>query len=117
MPKPVTIAIDFDGTLNSYDSGWTTPESIPDPPVDGAKTAVEQYLKVGFKVVVFTARAETAGGKLAIELWLAKHGFPALEVTDRKPPARVYIDDKGFHFTGEWPSVEFVRKFRSWIEK
>ncbi len=53
--RPLKIAIDFDGVLHSYASGWTG--QIPfDPPVDGAQNFCEQLLMEGYHVVIFTAR-------------------------------------------------------------
>lgn len=108
------IAIDFDGVIHSYSSGWV-PNEIPDPPVPGALQAVLRYLEHGIDVVVHTCRALEPEGLLATQAWLKKHGFPELEVTAVKPHANVYLDDRALHFHGDnYPAPSVVKKFRPW---
>ena len=116
--KPI-IAVDFDGVINSYESGWlgeNTEEQLPDPPVPGAiafLVALEQNDEV--EVVIFTARARTLKGQLAIHLWLAKYGMSSIPmITAEKPPAVVYLDDRGWCFTGTFPSLEELLAFQPW---
>jgi len=130
-PRRKTIAVDFDGVLHSYSSGWHGVLTIADPPVRGAiewlTAAVARY-----KVVIHTARllngtleGETTPGPhkviAAIEQWLAHHDCP-LEVVDQfnwhtgcgKPHAHVYLDDRGLCFDGVFPSFEIIDNFKPW---
>ena len=54
-------ALDFDGVLHSYTSGWMGVDKIPDPPVPGAlefcQAAVER-----FEVVVHSSRCSDITG-------------------------------------------------------
>jgi hypothetical protein len=38
-------------------------------------------------------------------------------VTHEKVGAKLYIDDCGFHFTGEFPPVEYLDNFVPWHKK
>lgn len=96
-----TVALDFDGVLHSYTSGWTGYEPT-DPPVPGAKEAVEALLAAGAEVVVFSTRADTQEGAEATAAWLAQYGFPEVQVTAMKPKAVAYIDDRAVSFRGDW---------------
>jgi hypothetical protein len=109
-----TIALDFDGVIHKYTTPWTSPEEIPDGPVSGALDAVKEYLENDLEVIIFSTRANTAGGIIAILTWLEKHGFPTLQVTAEKPRALVYVDDRGFHFGGVFPAVSYVKNFKPW---
>lgn len=116
--KPI-IAVDFDGVINSYESGWlgeNTEDQIPDLPVPGAIAFLQQLLEnEEINVVIFTARASTLKGKLAIHLWLAKHGMSSTpNVTHEKPPAVVYLDDRGWRFDGTFPTVEELLSLKTW---
>lgn len=83
-----TIAIDFDGVLTTVDS-----EAIE----------VLRRLRGYAKLVVFTARRD------AEPVWelLREHQIDDLfeAVTYEKPRAELYVDDRGFHFTGDWWEV------------
>lgn len=112
-----TVAVDFDGVLHSYTTPWKNPETIPDPPVPGAIEWLKSLFPK-FNVVVFTARAQTPAGKAAVREWLARegiyHGEP-LEVSYEKKPAIVYVDDRGYRFTGaNWPSIDEIYKMKPW---
>ena len=66
------LAVDFDGVIHSYLSGWKGPRNIPDPPVDGALEflmgAVDR-----FEVHIFSSRSRYFGGRRAIKIWLFTH--------------------------------------------
>ena len=104
-----TIAIDFDGVLHSYTSGWTGYQPC-DAPNDGAQEFINDIISMGHKVIIFSSRASTKIGKKGIEDWLDKHDFPILEITDKKPEAVLYVDDRGFRFEGDFSKVvDFVK--------
>lgn len=101
MPKRKTIALDFDGPVHSYLSGWTG--EIPvDPPVRGAREFIAAQRAAGTRVVVHTCRALTPRGLQGTIDWLARHGIEVDEVTATKPHANVYIDDRAHRFDGDW---------------
>jgi hypothetical protein len=99
MEKPV-VCVDLDGVLNAYD-GWKGAEHFH-PPRPGAHEFLERLNEMGYRVVVFTVR-----WKPDVEAWLARHGLAELvsEVTDRKPAAHVYVDDRAICFRGDFRAV------------
>ena len=115
------IAIDFDGTLHSYESGWQGATVIPDPPVPGAIDFLNRLAAhPDLTAAIFSARVETHEAEKAIRRWLYRHGTDrtlarSMLITNVKPPqASLLIDDRGFHFRGEWPSIEFLLEFEPW---
>lgn len=104
-----TIAVDFDGVIHSYASGWQGADVIPDPPVDGAIAWLNE-LAVVADVVILTTRAETDEGRRAVMEWLMFHGVDVelehpLAVTNVKVPATVYLDDRAIRFRGVFPPI------------
>ena len=107
------------GVINSYRSGFTTPQAIPDPPVPGVLEWISENANA-FKFVICSARAAHHGGAKAIEQWLDRHGFRHLvskgvltvSKDGVKPPAILYIDDRGYRFEGTFPSREFMQNFQ-----
>ena len=117
LAQKKTIAIDFDGVLHSYKQGWTGP--LPeDPPVDGALDFINFLQEKGYEVVIFSSRAKTQEGKKGTKEWLSKYNFPKLSIHYDKPEALLYIDDRGFRFTGIFGDLkEFINDgFKSWVE-
>lgn len=119
-----TVAVDFDGVLHSYVSPWVNAHTIPDPPCKGAISWL-CYISGRMEVIIFTTRGKTWRGRRAVRRWLWEHGYsePGAEcwgdlqirVTDKKPPALVYIDDRAYRFLGEnWPTVDEVHRLRPW---
>lgn len=93
--KP-TVAVDFDGVIHAYSRGWQGGECY-DPPMDGSREALARLAHT-WRVVVFTTRTDTS----AVWGWLARYaldGYVA-EVTNVKPIAAAYIDDRAVTFTG-----------------
>ena len=97
--KNKTLATDFDGVLHRYSRGWYD-GSIYDVPMEGAVDFTTKLTNEGWKLIVFTTRKEIE----QIKLWLKKYNFPDMEVTNTKPIATAYIDDRAIRFTN-WQDV------------
>lgn len=129
-----TLACDFDGVIHQYTSPWIAPYIIDDPPIPGAIDWLWD-MNQKFKVVIFTSRGRTWRGRRAIRKWLRKwashhrwfsydvymgthfkhfFGLDEIEITDRKPAAIMYVDDRAFRFSGSFPLPEQVHRFRPW---
>lgn len=93
-----TLAVDFDGVIHAYREGWRGGE-VYDRPVFGARYALH-VLAQTYRVVVFTAREDLG----AVRGWLRLHSLDqyVAEVTNVKPPAWAYVDDRAVRFEGEW---------------
>lgn len=109
-----TLLVDFDGVLHNY-TGWTGETDIPGGLIPGAEEALREYVQ-NYKVVVFSTRAQTRAGADAMDAFLRKE-LPEdisskLQITDRKQPAVLCIDDRAFCFHGKFPSVEFIKNFQ-----
>ena len=94
--KPV-VCVDLDGVLNAFD-GWKGADFFH-PPRPGAREFLQLLNQRGYRVVVFTVRWAPH-----VEEWLAKHGLAEFvsAVTDKKPPAHVYVDDRAICFEGDF---------------
>lgn len=111
-----TVAVDFDGVIHSYESPWRGHQCIDDEPVPGAIDALNRLVE-DFEVVIFTTRGGIPEGRSAVSAYIERHGGPAdLVVTDKKPAALVYIDDRGYRFTGDnWPTAQDIHeRLRPW---
>lgn len=119
MSQRWTIAVDVDGVIHSYTSGWQGAEILPDPPVPGAIAWLEE-IGNHFDVAVCSTRAATEEGCQAIREYLRRHGLSeealdAIRIEPGKPPALLYVDDRGWRFTGEnFPTVNEIHKARPW---
>ncbi len=110
--RPV-VCVDLDGVLNTFDE-WRGPEHFH-PPREGAREFLAALCAGGYRVVVLTVRWHEWVSK-----WLQEYGLAEFvdEVTDRKPPAHVYIDDRAICFRGDFAeTLEQVRTHRPFWEK
>jgi len=89
-----TIAVDFDGVIHKYSKAYHD-GTIYDPPIEGTADAIRLLKKKGYKVVCFTAREDVQ----AIMDWMKLYNIDVDEVTNIKPRAVVYIDDRAIRFT------------------
>jgi len=112
--KQKAIAIDFDGVIHRFSKGWQD-GSIYDPPIDGTKEALEKLATKGYRIVIHTTRFNhEINGKKTPQLikelkkWLSRNGFEKgkhyHKITELKPQAVAYIDDKAIRFT-HWQDV------------
>lgn len=107
------VCVGLDGVLNDFD-GWKGAEYFH-PPRPGAREFLAALHQKGYTIVVFTVR-----WKPHVEEWLARHGLAAYvsEVTDKKPPAHIYIDDRAFCFRGDFDeALASIAGFRAHWEK
>ncbi len=95
--KRGTVCLDFDGVL-AQGGEWKGDAVIPDP-MPGAKEYVEKMGKTHDLVICSARKAKY------IRPWLKKHGFPSIRVTNTKPPAEVYIDDRAIPFGGSFKNL------------
>lgn len=122
MSKPQhkpTIILDFDGVLHAY-KGWKGPMHFEDEMVRGAREALADYVE-HFNVAIYSTRSHDPEAKEALKTWmenrLAPGVFTKLQFVDKKVPASLLIDDRGFHFEGTFPSVEFIQNFQPWWKR
>jgi hypothetical protein len=97
---PRIVCVDFNGVLDSY-TGWVDAAHF-DPPRPGARAFLEALRSRGFDVVVFTTRYADD-----VRAWLRQHGLDGLvsAVTDRKPAAHVFVDDRAVCFRGDFDTT------------
>lgn len=122
--KPI-LALDFDGVLHSYASGWQGIDVIPDPPVEGAMAFLDMAL-AHFDVVIHSSRCATSAGRGAMRRWLrqelfAVHGLDRaraivskLRFAKEKPPAHVFLDDRAVTFDGVFKHPALYLAFTPW---
>lgn len=105
--KPV-VCIDFDGVLNNYE--FYDPDNLFEVR-PRAKEFIEK-LSVLYKVVILTARDT---GK--VTEWLKENEITVDEVTNVKPPALCYVDDRAVRFDGDFNrTFHDVRTFYTFWE-
>lgn len=114
-----TVAIDFDGVINSYTSGWKGAGETDDP-VRGAGEAINKMIDLGYNIVIYSTRASDPLGKKTIVKYLSDIGVEpeGIEVTDKKPIADAYLDDRAVTFDGDWDgALEKLKTFKPWMQK
>lgn len=125
------LCFDFDGVIHSYKSGWQGADVITDPPVPNAMAALRYYVK-HFSIAIYSARSGQPGGiekmKWFVGYWNSirdlhntEHDLVLQDVIafpEHKPAAKVYIDDRGVRFEGNWLHLDTLRKLMvPWYQK
>lgn len=98
-----TIAIDFDGVIHKYSKGWCD-GVIYDEPIEYAFETISAFYKIGYSIILFTVRPELE----PVIDWM-KENVPEdckfrFKITNKKPGADIYIDDRGYRFEN-WPNT------------
>ena len=99
MNRPIAC-VDFNGVLDAY-TGWRGPDHF-DPPRPGARDFLNALACKGFEIVVFTTRWPAD-----VWRWLREYQIDDLvdRVTDRKPAAHVFVDDRAVCFRGDFDAA------------
>ena len=114
--KQETIVVDFDGVIYKYEKGWQN-GILDEEPIPDTQEALKKLNEKGFRIVLLTARLHPIYAttdflytniKNDITAWLSKHGIFGgshyHEITNNKPPAICYIDDRAIRFT-TWKDI------------
>ncbi len=106
-----TVGVDFDGVIHKNSKGFHD-GTIYDEPLPGTKEALKQ-LSEKYRLVIYTCKARQdrplvngMSGIMLIWEWLENHGLDQYisDVTNKKPRALFYIDDKAIRFDS-WAQV------------
>ena len=92
-----SIAVDFDGVIHNKSN--PLPGRKMGGPIEGSKEALEYLRDLGYRIIIFSYWASSEKNIKVIEDWLKFYGMPYNEITNIKPNAEAYIDDKGIRFT------------------
>lgn len=117
------LCVDFDGVIHSYSSGWQGAAVISDPPVEGAFQWLASLLNTSsFEVNIYSSRSKEPGGIEAMRSWFRANGFPVrlfddLKFPTMKPAASMTIDDRAFCFEGDFPSHDWLLRFKPWNKR
>jgi hypothetical protein len=106
-PDAPVACIDLNGVLDAY-TGWQGADHF-DPPREGAHAFLEALHARGYRIVVFTTRYADD-----VWRWLREHDLDrrVTEVTDRKPAAHVFVDDRAVCFRGDFgATLEAIDRF------
>ena len=82
--KPI-LSLDFDGTINSYRSGWKGPRNIPDAAMPGALQFIVEAQEF-FNVHIYSTRSRYFGGRRAMRKWLTKEYDKLYDITNPNLP-------------------------------
>jgi hypothetical protein len=139
--KP-TLAVDFDGVLHAYTSGWQGADVVADGPVPGAMDWLQQVSR-HFDVCIYSSRSKEKGGvdamRNAIIRWMTEkveesgeyradmyadrvaREFVALHLRfpTQKPAAFLTIDDRAICFQGSFEQLdpETLLAFKPWNKR
>lgn len=128
-----TICLDFDGVLHNFQEPWKGPTVIEGEPIPGMEEflwdlhSVQKLGQDTVEVAIFSTRNESLEGILAMKKWLllsfsrkwasnevVGDFVNGLQFPTMKPPAIVYLDDRGMTFTGTFPDVKALLSFEPW---
>lgn len=119
------VAVDFNGVVHDHTDGAMGFCGLRSPEVPGAV----QWLKdISEELDVFLISASFVRQPAieAAKAWLQSRGIPRewmmpanseqprITITPWKAPCLMFIDDRGFQFRGEFPSLEQIKAFRPW---
>lgn len=118
--KKFVLAVDFDGVINSFKSGWSGIGNIPDKPTDGAIDWLTKIINnPNFEVQIFSARNKVDYDLEAMKKWLLKNGLTKHELNKisfpvLKPSCNLLIDDRAVNFNGKFPCAKKLLNFKPW---
>jgi len=115
-----TVAVDFDGTISDY-RGFRG-SGVFGEPVGGAREALEEMKRKGWRIIVNTCRLEVDKVASYMNLWSLPYdyiNFNPEGYSQMLHPGKVladaYVDDRSVSFRGDWKeTVEELDRFTPW---
>ena len=101
------LAIDFDNTI--HDLQHPVAGRKMGPPIAGTREALINLKSRGHKIIVFTVWGDASGQK-TISDFMKFYGLPFDSITNIKPNADIYLDDKGLKFTSWRKALEDINE-------
>lgn len=96
------IAIDFDGVIHDHKN--PVPGRKMGPPMEGAKEGITRLRKT-HRIVIWTVWGGTLNGRQTIADWMEYYKIPFDSITNEKPSAVAYVDDKAVRFIS-WKELQ-----------
>lgn len=90
-----TIAIDFDGVIHDYKN--PLPGRRMGGPLEGCEAALLVLRELGYEIVVFSVWGDEKGQKTIAD-FMDYYQLPCDRITNIKPRAAFYLDDKAIKF-------------------
>jgi histidinol phosphatase-like enzyme len=96
------LGIDFDGVIHDYKHPIKGRRM--GAPIEGTKEALERLKRQGYKIIIHTVWGDEKGQKTIAD-FMKYYELPYDEITNIKPQADWYIDDKAIHFES-WKDLQ-----------
>tara|TARA_R110001632_G_C11054377_1_gene385045 strand:- start:97 stop:486 length:390 start_codon:yes stop_codon:yes gene_type:complete len=111
--KKKIICLDLDGVIYP-NLIWLGSDTLRGKPVDGAKEAIDE-LKEDYTIIINSARFNDIKTIPRVKEWLDDNYIYYDKISEKKPHADIYIDDKAIGFSGNWDNtLSDVYRFKQW---
>jgi hypothetical protein len=98
--KKLILAIDFDGVIHDYKN--PVEGKRMGQPIEGTKNKLATFRMLGYTIIVHSLWGDKNG---IIGEWMKYYGIPYDEITNIKPNADYYIDDRAIKFAS-WKEIK-----------
>jgi len=108
MTDQKTIAVDYDGTI--HDHKHPVEGRKMGPPMKDAIESLSLLKRQGYEIVVFCYWADSPKNIKVIRDWLRYYKCPFNKITNIKPNADFFVDDKAIYHTSWTNTLQEIEK-------
>ena len=109
--KKLRLAIDFDGVINSYKSGWKGLNNLPDPPVPGTIGWMTEAIDAGHTVIIFSMRNAAEEYMLPYADDIYSKYDDAMQMEEFSKADYIESDHVPYDFHSRWQGVEGIKSY------